>query len=220
MKKCGIILATLILSLTLAACSEKAPIQGGDASSQAGTITTEEAATTGASDTAAASDTTAETAGTTTREKTTTKATTTKAKTTTTKAPTTTTTTTTTKAPTTTTTTTTAATSTAGSQKMSMEAYVAAVQDQMGSLTESIKEAGMEFQLLARGNSMVYSYRYTTDLGDTSQLKEYFEQMMDSMSSVFEMVLPELKANVEGAESLIVEYLDKDGNVIYSKEYK
>ena len=210
MKKCGIILATLILSLTLAACSEKAPIQGGDASSQAGTITTEEAATTGASDTAAASDTTAETAGTTTREKTTTKATTTKAKTTTTKAPTT----------TTTTTTTTAATSTAGSQKMSMEAYVAAVQDQMGSLTESIKEAGMEFQLLARGNSMVYSYRYTTDLGDTSQLKEYFEQMMDSMSSVFEMVLPELKANVEGAESLIVEYLDKDGNVIYSKEYK
>lgn len=44
--------------------------------------------------------------------------------------------------------------------------------------------------------------------------------MMDSLSSTFEGVLTSLRLVVPDAQSVIVEYLDKDGQVIVSKEYK
>ena len=40
------------------------------------------------------------------------------------------------------------------------------------------------------------------------------------MASVFTSVLSSLKEAVPDAESVIVEYLDQDGNVIVSKEFQ
>ncbi len=101
-----------------------------------------------------------------------------------------------------------------------MEAFIESIQDQIDSVKDSLESSGMKLEVLARGNSLVYSYQFTIDVGDTSLLKDGLEQGMESAASTFENVLSMLKLAVSDAESVIVEYLDQDGNVIASKEFK
>ena len=53
-----------------------------------------------------------------------------------------------------------------------------------------------------------------------SAIRDGLEAAMESLSSNFEGILDQLQSAVPEAESVIVEYLDKDGQLIYSKEYK
>lgn len=82
------------------------------------------------------------------------------------------------------------------------------------------ESSGMKMKVFARGKSLVYSYQYTIDLGDTSLLKSTFEQALASTESTFSSVLSAMKLVVPDAESVTVEYLDKAGKVIVSKEFK
>lgn len=101
-----------------------------------------------------------------------------------------------------------------------MEAFIESIQDQIDGIKDSLESSGMKLDVLARGNSLVYSYQYTMDVGDTSLLKEPLEKAMEGFNSTFESILSALKLTVPDAESVIVEYLDQDGNLILSKEYK
>lgn len=103
---------------------------------------------------------------------------------------------------------------------MTLETYIDSIKDQIDGMTASMEEAGMNLDVLARENSLVYSYQFTEDVGDTSLLKDSLEQSLEELSSSFESILSALKQAVSSAESVVVEYLDKDGNVIVSKEYK
>ncbi len=106
------------------------------------------------------------------------------------------------------------------SSEMTLEKYIDSMQDEISEMTESMKEQGMTIEVSARENSLVYSYHFTEDLGDTSLVKASLEQSLEELSSTFEDILSTLKEEVSSAESVIVEYLDMDGNVIVSKEYK
>lgn len=121
---------------------------------------------------------------------------------------------------TTTSTTTSTATESQAADKQSVEAYVASMQDEIEALVGSMAGDGMGLQILARGNSLVYQYQYSMDLGDTDAVKQALEQALDTQDATFESVLDSLKAEVPSAESVIIEYLDKDGNLLFSKEYK
>ncbi len=106
------------------------------------------------------------------------------------------------------------------SSGMTLEKYIDGMQDEINEMTESMKEQGMTIEVSARENSLVYSYHFTEDLDDTSLVKASLEQSLEGLSSTFEDILSTLKEEVSSAESVIVEYLDMDGNVIASKEYK
>ncbi len=106
------------------------------------------------------------------------------------------------------------------SSEMTLEKYIDGMQDEIDAMTESVKDQGMTIEVSAKENSLVYSYHFTEDLGDTSLVKDSLEQSLDEFSSTFEDILSALKEEVSSAESVIVEYLDMDGNVIVSKEYK
>lgn len=105
-----------------------------------------------------------------------------------------------------------------GSQ--TMESFIASMKDELDQMSAAMESSGMTLSVSARGKSLVYSYKYTIDVGDLSLIKPTLEQMMDSLSSTFEGVLTSLRLVVPDAQSVIVEYLDKDGQVIVSKEYK
>ena len=105
-----------------------------------------------------------------------------------------------------------------GSQ--TMESFIASMKDELDQMSAAMESSGMTLSVSARGKSLVYSYKYTIDVGDLSLIKPTLEQMMDSLSSTFEGVLSSLRLVVPDAQSVIVEYLDKDGQVIVSKEYK
>ena len=87
-------------------------------------------------------------------------------------------------------------------------------------LKDSLKDSGMEMDILARENSLVYTYKYTTDVGDTETVKAALDQGLESQKDTFVQVLDSLKLAVPATESVIVEYLDKDGNIITSGEFK
>lgn len=109
---------------------------------------------------------------------------------------------------------------TADSDAMTMEAFIASIQGQMDQMAAGLESMGMNLDVVARGNSLAYVYQYTIDVGDTSLVKDSLERSLDSMSDTFTYILDSLKLAVPDAESVIVEYLDMNGNVILSKEFK
>ena len=109
---------------------------------------------------------------------------------------------------------------TAASTNSNMDAFIASIQGQIDQMAASVESSGMGLDVVARGNSLVYIYQYNIDLGDTSLIKGSLESALDSMSDVFTSVLDSLRLVVPDAESVIVEYLDMEGNIIASKEFK
>ena len=105
------------------------------------------------------------------------------------------------------------------SGNLSVKDFIASIQPQIDQMASSIESSGMKLSVSARGNSMVYSYQYLTDVGDTSVIKGALDQAMDQMASTFTTILSSMKQVVPDAKSIIVEYLDMNGNVIVSKEY-
>lgn len=105
--------------------------------------------------------------------------------------------------------------------KKTVESYINGIQDEIAQMEEQVKQQGMNLKVSARENTLVYTYQYTIDLGDASdQVAAGLEQSMDSLKSVFDGILQTLKKEIPSAESVVVEYLDKDGKVLYSHEYK
>lgn len=78
----------------------------------------------------------------------------------------------------------------------------------------------MEMDIIARGNSLVYTYKYSIDIGDVETAKAALDKGMESQKETFVQMLDSLKLVVPTTESVIIEYLDKDGNVITSGEFK
>lgn len=101
-----------------------------------------------------------------------------------------------------------------------VEDFIANSQEEIDQMTADLEGSGIELKVVARGNSLVFIYQFQIDLGDTSLLKDALEESLESMSDLFNTMLSSLKQSVSNAESIIVEYLDMDGNVIVSKEYK
>lgn len=106
-----------------------------------------------------------------------------------------------------------------GDKDISVADYIATIQDELDQSIASLKDSGMGLKVEARGNSLVYSYQYDS-ISNSDALKASLDQAMETMASTFETVLKSLKKEVASAESVIVEYLDKDGEVITSKEFK
>lgn len=84
----------------------------------------------------------------------------------------------------------------------------------------SMQQEGMSTDVYARGNSMVFSFRLTIDIGDTSELEVYLEQYFSQLEPAFISILDEMRLEIPSAESIILEYLDINGNTIASKEFK
>lgn len=97
-------------------------------------------------------------------------------------------------------------------------------QSQVKELSSSYESQGITLEVTTRDNSLVYKCQYTEDMdAETLKLvKESLDTALagSSMTSAFSNILSTVKEAVPETESIIVEYLDKDGNVITSYEYK
>lgn len=101
-----------------------------------------------------------------------------------------------------------------------LEEYISESQSQIDEMSSALEGQGMNLSVEVRGNSLAYVYQFTTDVGDTETIKSGLEQSMSAMEETFNTLLSQVKEEVSETESMIVEYLDMDGNVIYSKEFK
>lgn len=101
-----------------------------------------------------------------------------------------------------------------------LEEYVELMQDVAADMSASLEESGLAVYLEARGNSLVYVYQYTIDVGDADAVKAALEESMSSLDETNQGLLADLQKVVPDAKSLVYEYLDMEGNVITSIEYE
>lgn len=87
-------------------------------------------------------------------------------------------------------------------------------------LKDSLKDSGMEMDIIARGNSLVYSFKYSEEIKDIEAEKANLNNMFEVQNEVYNQTFNSLKVDIPSIESFIIEYLDKDGNVITSDEFK
>jgi len=104
-------------------------------------------------------------------------------------------------------------------ETMTMDQYIAASQSVVDELQSVIQSLGMNVSLENRDNSLVYSYQYFIDVGDINEMKAALELGMETTGATFEALVPLMRLSVPDAKSIIVEYLDKNGTLIYSKEF-
>lgn len=101
---------------------------------------------------------------------------------------------------------------TTGAIKNSQLAEVAA---QAQSILDKTNNKTLTINVSARGNTLVYTYKYGTPLsGDALQTA------LDSLDSTYTDLLKSVQTLIPGCESILLEFVDKNGKVLASKEYK
>ncbi len=100
-----------------------------------------------------------------------------------------------------------------------MQDYIDSIQSQLDAALDSYEQMGMSINVVARGNSLAYVYRFNVDVGDVAAVREQLKTALSAQDSSFKNILIALRTEVPSAESVIVEYQNKDGSVIYFKEY-
>lgn len=112
----------------------------------------------------------------------------------------------------------------AASTQTNLERLVSAdtFQRQVQAMSASYESQGLKLDVTAKGNSMIYTISYTIDLEDTDATRDKVEEYLNgsSMTSSFQSILKSVQVTVPEAESIIVRYVDKQGNEIVSKEYR
>lgn len=97
------------------------------------------------------------------------------------------------------------------------------VQSQMDTLKETMKNSGIDMEVKAEGNKLIYSYKYSDQIDEEnlSAVKENLESGLEIQASVFDGFLKTLKDEMKISDpSISVRYLNADGSEILTKEYK
>jgi len=94
-----------------------------------------------------------------------------------------------------------------------MDAYIKLSQSTFDAMAESLKGM-MEFNVSGEGNTLKYEMKVLVDMGDTEAMKAQFDAQMESQKAQMEAVVEGLKAAGIEDPKFVVEYKDKDDNVI------
>lgn len=94
------------------------------------------------------------------------------------------------------------------------------VQSELESMLSGMDTSTMSMEVYGEDNKLVYSYTYLVDLSALGDIASTLDAALEEQASVFESVASSLKLAVDVENPVVVvEYLDKDGNVIVSKEF-
>lgn len=103
-----------------------------------------------------------------------------------------------------------------------MKTYVESeeVQSQLEAMLASLEEQGMQMEVLGEDNKLIYRYTFT-NMEKQDGMAEQLEKSMEAQTETFTMVANSLKTYVEVEDPMvIVEYLDANGEEIYTAEFK
>ena len=102
-----------------------------------------------------------------------------------------------------------------------LEDFIAANNESFVTLNKQLDGTGASFEVFARDNSLVFSYKYTSDaIKNDDKTKKSLEASVKSDESSYKNLLEATRITVPSTKSVIVEYLDSKGEVISSFEFK
>ncbi len=92
-------------------------------------------------------------------------------------------------------------------------------QDQIEDLKETLRDQGLDMEITAEGNKLIYTYRYLVEV-DTETVKETLETGLDAQEGTFKAIAQSIATavNVE-SPVIVVRYLDQEGNLICEREF-
>lgn len=94
-------------------------------------------------------------------------------------------------------------------------------QEQVKALSQTYESKGMKLEVVAEGDSVVYKCIYTVQIDENKSKEELTEHLESkAFETSIDSVLRSFKAQVPQTRSVIVRYIDMNGNIIASKEYK
>lgn len=101
----------------------------------------------------------------------------------------------------------------------SLDEYLDLYKDEILASTEI---EGLDVDILARNNSLVYKYSYEQEFTDeqVEAMRDILLESLESLESVYAYVLEDIQKYVPSAESVFLEYYTKEGELIASREYK
>lgn len=106
-------------------------------------------------------------------------------------------------------------------KKKSVEAYVKSseVQEVLETTQSELSGTGLSVDITADGDKMVFTYTYA-DYEKADVDVELLEAGMEAQASTFQEMANEIKKNVSvDKPSVVLEYVDKNGELIYSEEF-
>ncbi len=103
--------------------------------------------------------------------------------------------------------------------EMTMDEFIAEVQAQLEPQLAALEEAGTPIEVLARDDSLVYAYTFTSDIGEIAVAKDTIDADLESNKATFDEIYAELVNAVPSAKSVIVEYYTMNNELITSREY-
>lgn len=94
-------------------------------------------------------------------------------------------------------------------------------QEQVKALSQTYEDKGMKLEVVAEGDAVVYRCIYTVAI-DNAKSKEELSEHLESKAfeTSIDSVLRSFRIQVPQTRSVIVRYIDMNGNIIASKEYK
>ena len=94
-------------------------------------------------------------------------------------------------------------------------------QEQVKVLSQTYESKGLRLEVTAEGDSVVYKCIYTVAV-DASKSREELAEHLESkeFGASIDSVLHSFKAQVPQTHSVIVRYIDINGNILASKEYQ
>lgn len=108
---------------------------------------------------------------------------------------------------------------TGDSDEAKIKAYVDLIGD---TIEKSMTNESMSLRLEARGTAMAYICTvYDIGIDDSAALADYLDSYTTALDSTYEQMLDQLQTEVGiTTASIVIEYVDGSGNIIYTKEYK
>ena len=93
------------------------------------------------------------------------------------------------------------------------------VQSVIDQMSSTLDGTGMSLDITAKGDKMVYSYKYD-DLVKADGMEESLENAISAEDATFQETANELKKLVKAdSPSVVIEYVDANGDVIFTREY-
>lgn len=111
--------------------------------------------------------------------------------------------------------------SSSSSSYSSVEEYVNSpeIQNALSTLEKQLEGSGMNIKITADGNKMIYTYTYENQ-EKVDGLAESLEQALSAQDATFQATAEQIKEAVGvDSASVVIEYVDSKGEMIYSKEY-
>lgn len=111
--------------------------------------------------------------------------------------------------------------SSSSSSYSSVEEYVNSpeIQNALSTLEKQLEGSGMNIKITADGNKMIYTYTYE-DTEKADGMAESLEQALSAQDATFQATADQIKKEVKvDSATVVIEYVDSKGEMIYSKEY-